>query len=179
MRLLFFLLLTSALLAASCLGPRRAAGPAPLGFDPRNRYDHHDRPRGRWRTYYDAARTQPYTVGRYRHGRPVRTFQYFAPTGALEKSEQYGREGYCDVTDWYPSGKVARRGRAQWLTGSQGNRFYWFGPWTSFSEQGDTTALEQYADGKIATRIGFTQGQRAVLETYNQYGKVESSRRLP
>ena len=177
MRTLLLILLASGLLAG-CAGSHGAAGTLPLGFSPRNRYDRHDRPKGRWRTYYDAANKQPYTVGRYRHGNPVRTFNYYSPTGALEKSERYGKEGFCDVTDWYPSGKVARRGKAQWITNGKEARFYWFGPWASFTEQGDTTALETYVDGKPATRLGFENGKRAMLEAYDQHGRVVSTLRL-
>ncbi len=162
----------------ACAGTHQKAGPAPLGFDVRNRYDRRDRPQGRWRTYYDSARTQPYTTGRYRHGRPVRTFRYFDATGALAKTEQYGREGNCLVTDWYASGRPARRGRAQWLTGGKGARFYWFGPWVSFSEQGDTTALDTYVDGQQTARIGFENGRRATLETYDPRTGSTSKQRL-
>ena len=47
--------------------------------------------------YYDSADAQPFTAGRYRHGRPVRTFRYYAPTGQLDHSERYRREGFCEV----------------------------------------------------------------------------------
>jgi antitoxin component YwqK of YwqJK toxin-antitoxin module len=166
-------------LCSACTDSRLAAGSLPLGFSARNRYDRHDQPKGRWRTFYDAANKQPYTVGRYRHGRPVHTFNYYDPTGTLAKSERYGRDGYCDVTDWYPSGKAARRGKAQWVTSGKQARFYWFGPWVSFTEQGDTTALETYLDGKPATRIGFENGKRATLETYDERGRVLSTSKLP
>ena len=168
----------AALLSGACAGPHQVAGALPLGFSARNRYDRHDHPKGRWRTFYDAENKQPYTAGRYRHGRPVQTFNYYDPTGSLAKSEHYGREGYCDVTDWYPSGKPARRGKAQWVTSGKEARFYWYGPWVSFSEQGDTTALETYLDGKQATRIGFENAKRATLETYDERGRVVSMLRL-
>ncbi|WP_375419112.1 hypothetical protein [uncultured Hymenobacter sp.] len=170
--------ISGALLLAACAGSRPAGGPLPLGFGPRNRYDRHDQPQGRWRTYYDEARKEPYTTGRYRHGQPIRTFKYYAPTGALDHSEKYGREGFCEVTYWYPSGKPARRGQAQWLTGGKGARFYWFGPWASFSEQGDTTALDAYDNGTQARRIHFEQGRRAWVEAYDKYGRVVNTTRL-
>lgn len=166
------------LLLGGCAGIHQKAGTAPVGFGPRNRYDRQDRPQGRWRTYYDSARTLPYTAGRYRHGRPIKTFSYYAPTGRLDRSEEYGRDGFCVVRYWYPSGKLARQGRAQWLTGSKGARFYWFGPWFSLAEQGDTTALDTYTDGKHTARIGFENGKRATWETYDQLGHVQSSQRL-
>ena len=165
-------------LLSACAGVHQKAGSLPLGFDKRNRYDRRDRPQGRWRTFYDSARTQPYTSGRYRHGRPVRTFKYYDATGVLSKSEQYGREGYCVVTDWYASGKPARRGQAQWVTGGKGARFYWFGPWASFTEQGDTTSLDFYGDGRQQRRILFERGRRALLETY-EGNELISTRKLP
>ena len=72
------------------------------GFWLPNRYDGQGREQGRWRTCYDPADTQPFTAGRYRHGRPVRTFRYYALTGQLDHSERYRRAGFCEATYWYP-----------------------------------------------------------------------------
>ena len=150
----------------------------PRGFWRPNRFDRHGLEQGRWRTYYDSANTQPYTAGRFRHGRAVGTYRYFSPEGLLDHSEKYGRAGACVVTYWYPSRHVARRGRAQWDTGAKGARFYWLGPWVSFSEKGDTTALESYVDGKQMTRLTYENGRRATLETYGQKGRLLSAKKL-
>lgn len=164
------------LLCGACTGLRSSTPHTRSGgFWQLNRFDRHGLGHGRWRTYYDPANQQPYTTGRYRHGRPVRTFKYYAPTGVLDHSERYGRRGFCEVTYWHPGGQVARRGPAQWLTGAQGARFYWFGTWVGFSEKGDTTALETYVDGTQATRIGYEHGRRATLETYDRRGQLRST----
>ena len=178
---LLLLLLGAALLAGACAGSRPASSAhhGPRGFWRPNRFDRQGREQGRWRTYYDLARRQPFTAGRFRHGRPVGTYRYYAATGALDHSERYGRAGFCVVTYWHPGGQVARRGPAQWATGPGVlPRFYWFGPWVSFSEKGDTTALETYVDGKQATRLGYENGRRAILETYDPHGRPQSVRRL-
>ena len=73
---------------------------------------------------------------------------------------------------------MARRGKAQWVTGGKGARFYWYGPWVSFAEKGDTTALETYADGTQAARIVFENGQRAVRETYDRKGQLQQTQKL-
>ena len=158
---------------------RPAAHYGPRGFWPPNRFDRHGLKQGRWRTYYDAAKTQPFTAGRYRHGRPVRIFRYYAATGALDHSERYARQGFCEVTYWYPGGQVARRGHAQWLTGSKVNlRFYGFGSWVSSAEKGDTTALETYMDGTQATRLVYENGCRTTMETCDPRGRLQSTKRL-
>jgi len=163
------LIAACACLLSACASARLAPHYGPRGFWRPNRYDHRGREQGRWRTYYDSARTrtQPFTAGRYRHGQPVRTFRYYAPTGVLDHTERYSREEFCEVTYWYPGGQVARRGHAQWVTGGKGvPRFYWFGPWTSYAESGQTTGIQTYTDGALTRAETYEAGQLTLVETY-------------
>lgn len=162
--LLLSLFAASAVLLGACARPAA------------NRTDRHGLSQGRWRTYYDSAGArQPYTAGRFRRGRPVGQFQYFAPTGALDHTERYGREGYCDVTYFYPGGQVARRGHAQWVTGRKGARFYWFGPWTSYDENGQIRAVQTYTDGQHTATDLYTNGRLSATQIY-QGGKLIETR---
>jgi antitoxin component YwqK of YwqJK toxin-antitoxin module len=165
-----WLLCSVLLLCSACAGSHSATGHyGPHGFWKPNRFDRHGREQGRWRTYYDAGntRTQPFTEGRYRHGRPVRTFRYYDPTGRLDRTEQYERKGFCEVTYWHPGGQVARRGNAQWVTGpGQAPRFYWYGPWTSYDENGQTTSIQTYTDGSLTRAETYENGQLSRVETY-------------
>ncbi len=162
------LLVCGPLLLGACAGTRPAAHHGPSGLPGPNRFDRRGRAQGRWRTYYDdPAQAQPFTTGRYRHGRPVRTFRYFAPTGALDHSEKYRRQGFCEVTYWYPGGQVARRGPAQWVTGSgQTPRFYWFGQWTGYAPDGQVTGVQQYVDGTLTRAETYQDGKITRAETY-------------
>ena len=102
-----------------------------------------------------------------RHGRPVRTFRYYAPTGPLDHSERYRREGFCEVTYWYPGGKVARRGPAQWVTsGDKPARFFWYGEWKAYAPDGQTTGVQTYTDGTLTRAETYEQGQLILVETY-------------
>ncbi|SFQ30698.1 toxin-antitoxin system YwqK family antitoxin [Hymenobacter arizonensis] len=135
-----------------------------------NRYDRNSMTRGRWRTYYDS--NSKHITGKYRHGRPVGTFRYYAPTGTLDHSERYGDDGLCEVTYWHPSGKVARRGTAQWVTGAKGARFYWYGPWTSFDEDGQITSIQTYTDGTVSRTETYELGKLTHVEIHDNAGKV-------
>ncbi|MBF9223471.1 toxin-antitoxin system YwqK family antitoxin [Hymenobacter ruricola] len=154
-----FLVVCLAAVLGSCAGSRSASKA--------NRSDRNGLAKGRWRTYQDSATQLLYTSGRYRHGRPVGTFRYYAPTGALDRTESYAREGFCEVTYWYPGGKVARRGAAQWVTGKDKlPRFYWYGPWTSYAEDGQITAVQTYTDGTITRAEKYENGKLTEVETY-------------
>jgi antitoxin component YwqK of YwqJK toxin-antitoxin module len=170
-RLLFFV--GCACLLGACAGSHATTSHEPRGFWRPNRSDRNGRAQGRWRTYYDEANTQPFTAGRYRHGRPVRTFYYYAPTGALDHSERYQREGFCEVTYWYPDGKVARRGPAQWVTGKgKAPRFYWYGTWTSYAENGQTTGVQTYTNGSLTRAETYVGGQLNRAENYQSNGQT-------
>lgn len=169
MRFLSLFWLAGGVLLGACASSHTTAHYGPRGFWKPNRFDRNGREQGRWRTYYDSAGQQPFTAGRYRHGRPVRTFRYYAPTGALDHTEAYQREGFCEVTYWYPTGKVARRGHAQWVTGRQATpRFYWYGPWTNYAEDGQTTGIQTYTDGSITRAETYVSGQLTQIETYEK-----------
>lgn len=163
---LILLSLCLVLLCGACASSRDTTAHGPRGFWKPNRTDRKGLAKGRWRTYYDDAQKQPFTRGQYRHGRPVRTFQYFSPTGAVDHSEVYGQDGYCEVTYWYPSGKVARQGKAQWVTGAKGARFYWFGPWTSYAEDGQKTSVQTYTDGTLTRSETYQNSILIRVETY-------------
>ena len=165
------------LLLGACAGSRGTTHYGPRGFWQPNRFDRHGLETGRWRTYYDSAARQPFTAGRYRHGRPVRTFRYYAPTGQLDRSEQYQREGFCEVTYRHSTGQVARRGHAQWVTGGgQTPRFYWYGPWTSYDETGRITSVQTYAEGTLTRTETYENGQLTQVETFdkNKRTRVET-----
>ena len=154
------------LLCGACASPRGTAAHGSRGFWKPNRFDRNGLAKGRWRPYYDDVKKQPFTSGQYRHGRPVRTFKYYSPTGALDHSETYGQDGYCDVTYWHPSGKIARQGKAQWVTGAKGARFYWFGPWTSYAENGQKTSVQTYTDGTLTRSETYQNSVLTQVETY-------------
>ena len=164
-----------AALLASCAGSHVTTHYGPRGFWKSNRFDRHGLETGRWRTYYDAGNThtQPFTAGRYRHGRPVRTFCYYDLRGRLDRTERYRRQGFCEVTYWHPGGQVARRGPAQWATGGgQNPRFYWYGPWTSYDISGQVTGIQTYADGSLTRAETYENGKLSRVETYEPKSHV-------
>jgi hypothetical protein len=135
MRSLLFILLSS--LVTACAGSH-----------PAERRDRHDQRRGRYRTYYDDARTQLFTRGRYRHGQPVGRWRYYAPDGALQRHERYRRHGFSDLTYYYPSGRVARQGRARVVEEPSGPHFYWLGEWHYYSPAGALDSVQTYDRGQ-------------------------------
>jgi len=168
MRLSRFLLMCSltALLGA-CAGSKPSSQAGRRGFWRPNHFDRHGRENGRWRTYYDDYNKQPFTTGRYRHGRPVRTFNYYNPLGQLDRTEQYQKDGLCEVTYWHPDGRMARKGTAQWVTGKgRAPRFFWYGAWTSYDPAGQITDVQTYTDGTITRAEKYENGQLTQVDIY-------------
>jgi len=149
MRTLLLSLLAA--LATACAG-RRAT----------ERLDRHDQRQGRWTTYYDDARTQLFTRGRYRHGQPVGRWRYYALTGHLQRRERYRRHGFSDITYYYPDGRVARQGRARVVDEPDGQHFYWLGEWNYYSLAGALDSVQTYEFGKrLSTRYRAAERLRA------------------
>jgi antitoxin component YwqK of YwqJK toxin-antitoxin module len=150
--LLLLLALLSAL-ATACAGSR-----------PAEHLDHHDQRQGRWRTYYDDARTQLFTQGRYRHGQPVGRWRYYDHTSHLQRRERYRHHGFSDITYYYPNGRVARQGRARVVEEPSGLHFYWLGEWQYYSPAGTLDSVQTYA-------LGQRLGTRYLTENRMQPGK--------
>lgn len=122
----------------------------PIGFWSSKRYDAQLRQHGPWPTYYDDAKKQPMALGRYRHGRYAGRWRYYAPTGALERTERFARRPYglITITD-YQVGKKKRQGQARILDEPDGVHFFWFGDWKVFDPQGQQIAVEHYDRGVL------------------------------
>lgn len=130
------------LVAAACTATR-----------PAERFDRQGQRQGRHRAYYDDARTQLLTRGRYRHGRPVRRWRYYALAGELQRQERYRRHGFSDISYYYPGGQVARQGRARVLDEPSGAHFFWLGEWQHYSPAGTLDSVQLYELGKpVSTR---------------------------
>ena len=115
---------------------------------PAGRTDRQGDRQGRYRTYYDDARTQLFMRGRYRHGQPVGRWRYYAPAGEVQHKERYRRHGLSDITYYYPSGRVAKRGYARLADEPDGLHFYWFGDWNYYSPAGALDSVQVYTLGK-------------------------------
>ena len=139
MRSLLLLLLPGAL-AAACTSAR-----------PTEHLDRQGRRRGHYSTYYDDARTQLLTRGRYRRGQPVGRWRYYAQAGSLQRQERYRRHGFSDITYYYPTGQVARRGRGRTVAEPDGAHFYWLGEWQCYSPVGALNSVQVYKLGKLTT----------------------------
>ncbi|MDO7885610.1 toxin-antitoxin system YwqK family antitoxin [Hymenobacter cheonanensis] len=120
---------------------------------PTGRTDRQGDRQGRYRTYYDDARTQLFMRGRYRHGQPVGRWRYYAQAGELQHKEHYRRHGLSDITYYYPSGRVSKQGHARLADEPDGLHFYWFGAWNYYSPAGALDSVQVYKLGKrISTR---------------------------
>lgn len=115
---------------------------------PTGRTDRQGDRQGRYRTYYDDARTQPFMRGRYRHGQPVGRWRYYAQAGELQHKERYRHHGLSDITYYYPSGRVAKQGHARLADEPDGLHFYWLGDWNYYSPAGALDSVQVYTLGK-------------------------------
>lgn len=124
------------------------------------RLDRRGQRQGHYRTYYDDAGTQLFTRGRYRHGQPVGRWRYYAQAGELQRQERYRRHGFSDITYYYPSGQVARQGRARTVEEPKGAHFYWLGEWRYYSRAGALDSVQHYRLGKRVRTSYLTESRK-------------------
>ena len=124
------------------------------------RLDRHGQRQGRTRIYYDEAHTQIFTKGRYRHGQAVGRWRYFNQASALQHQERYRRHGISEVAYYYPTGRVARRGRARTVDEPDGAHFYWFGDWQFYSPAGALDSIRVYELGHSVRTKRFADKQK-------------------
>ncbi len=126
---------------------------------PTGRTDRQGDRQGRYRTYYDASRTQLFTRGRYRHGRPVGRWRYYAQAGEMQHQERYHRHGLSDIVYYYPSGQAFKQGHARLANEPDGLHFYWFGDWNYYSPAGTLDSVQVYSLGKRTSTRHLTENR--------------------
>lgn len=137
----------------------------PIGFWSRNRFGADGQRQGPWRDYFDAAEQQPANRGRYHHGRPVGTWQYYDATRQRERTDRFHRRPYglVTLTYYHPGGQVAKQGRARYRAEANVARFYWFGEWKCYSVTGQSLPSEFYRNGhRTATLLTTPTGDTVV-----------------
>ncbi|TYZ11476.1 hypothetical protein FY528_07220 [Hymenobacter lutimineralis] len=120
----------------------------------RNQLDAQKERHGRWRVFYDDSSTQLATDGRYRHGKPVGRWRYYSPKNSLARQERYRwwKTGRLLVKEFYPNGKIAKKGQAQIVREGDVVHFYWFGPWQEYAETGAPVSRAWYKMGQLQHR---------------------------
>ncbi|WP_187260854.1 toxin-antitoxin system YwqK family antitoxin [Pontibacter beigongshangensis] len=109
-----------------------------------NRFDKEGRFHGRWKVHHEE---EGYLIrkGRFRHGREVGKWKYFYPDGTTFMEEKWKRgKGEIRVKRYYENGELKRKGKARLDTAGEQVRFYWFGDWKVYNEQGQYTHTEKY-----------------------------------
>jgi len=113
-----------------------------------NRLDKEGRLHGRWK-----ARVGENGIlvrnGRFRHGTEVGTWKYYYPSGKLLMVEKHKRKhDYVLVKRYHVNGNLAKEGRARLVKAGNMIRYYWFGDWKVYDEEGRFNHREYYENGK-------------------------------
>jgi antitoxin component YwqK of YwqJK toxin-antitoxin module len=89
--------------------------------------------------------------GRFRHGREVGTWRYYYyPTGNLYMVEKRKRkQEHIQVQYFHENGALARSGHARVDETVLDIRYYWYGTWKVYNEQGAYSHSEYFEKGNL------------------------------
>ncbi|MFT2007632.1 toxin-antitoxin system YwqK family antitoxin [Pontibacter sp. 13R65] len=109
-----------------------------------NRFDKEGQFHGRWKVYHEE---DGYLIrkGRFRHGREVGKWKYYYPDGTTYMVERWKpRKGEILVKRYNENGTLNREGKARLDTTGERLRFYWFGDWKVYNENGQYSHTEKF-----------------------------------
>ncbi|WP_237144202.1 toxin-antitoxin system YwqK family antitoxin [Pontibacter pamirensis] len=112
-----------------------------------NRFDNSGRFHGRWKVLGLDDKTV-IRKGRFRHGRERGTWRYYYPSGKLYMVEKYKRRlDHILVKRYHENGALAKVGQARMEDTTEKTRYFWFGNWKVYDEQGNFSNNEYYENG--------------------------------
>lgn len=117
-----------------------------------NRFDKEGERHGRWKVYFGEDNTI-IRNGRFRHGNEVGTWRYYYPDGTRYMKEKYSRNSeVIRVTKYHENGKLARKGVARLIKTATLDKYFWFGEWKVYDNNGDYSHTEVYEKGNLIGR---------------------------
>ncbi|RAU83328.1 toxin-antitoxin system YwqK family antitoxin [Pontibacter arcticus] len=113
-----------------------------------NKLDKQGNYHGRWKLYGPDEKTL-IRNGRFRHGAEIGKWRYYYLSGQLMMLEYHNRKrADFTVKRYHKNGALEKQGQARWVDEGKLIRYYWFGLWDIFNEQGQLTHQEYYEKGK-------------------------------
>lgn len=107
-----------------------------------NRFDNSNRFHGMWKIKGADGKTL-LRKGRFKHGKEKGKWRYYYPSGQLMMVERYKRKlDYIQVRRYHENGALAREGQAKVEETKQKTRYFWFGNWKVYDEQGNFSHME-------------------------------------
>lgn len=100
---------------------------------------------GKW-IYIDTINGVVYkSVGKFKKGIEKKKWRSYAD-GKYVKKEKY-KNGICYVTNYYPSGKIASKGKTKLIITDKLAHWFYYDYWYFYDESGALVATNFYADG--------------------------------
>ncbi|WP_157593650.1 toxin-antitoxin system YwqK family antitoxin [Pontibacter actiniarum] len=125
-----------------------------------NKFDEEGRYHGRWKVYFGDD-GQVIRNGRFRHGVEVGKWKYYYTDGTRSMKEKYNRhDNTIKVKKYHENGKLARVGQARIIRTPAETRYFWFGEWQVYDQQGQYSHTETYQSGKLISRSGSASAKR-------------------
>ncbi len=103
---------------------------------------------GWWISYADSTSTTPEWKGRFKKGNEKGIWKYYHSNGTLRKKEIYRFKKIRTYT-YYPSGKIESFGFAKLEDGKDKLEYFYYGPWTYYSEDGNILRIVHYEKGIV------------------------------
>lgn len=118
-----------------------------------NKLNHKKRRKGNWEFYWDETNAVVSSKGKFRNGKQVGTWKYYSQEGKIERIEKNRFLSKKIKTEqYYPNGKVEKRGMAKVVVDAEYINYFWTGNWKCYDEAGNFVRIETYVNGELVER---------------------------
>lgn len=102
-----------------------------------NRFDKKGERHGKWEFYYDDAKAQVSSTGKFKHGLQIKLWKHYDNEGNLQKTENFDwKKKIITTRTYFPSGKMQSIGEATIVENPTELHYFWYGEWKYYSEEG-------------------------------------------
>ncbi|MDX5421426.1 MAG: hypothetical protein LPK07_15930 [Hymenobacteraceae bacterium] len=117
-----------------------------------NRLDKEGKYHGRWKIFFGEDE-QVIRNGRFRHGVEVGKWKYYYPDGTRYMVEKYNRrDNTIQIRKYHENGELARKGQARIIRTPTRDRYFWYGEWEVYDNEGNYSHKETYQSGNLISR---------------------------
>ncbi len=102
---------------------------------------------GIWVEQYEIDSTKYKSIGVYKKDNPIKKWRYYT-NGVINKKEVY-RKNICNVTNYYPNGKIQSKGKTKLIINSKETHWFYFGDWKYYDNDGKISITRKYENGEL------------------------------
>lgn len=106
---------------------------------------------GLWVEQYELDSTKYKSVGKYKHGGPIKKWCYFT-NNTINKKEIY-KKNRCSITYYNTNGTIQSKGKTKLIVTGPETHWFYYGDWKYYDESENLISTKKYENGEFVSEV--------------------------